>query len=179
MSSLIEEIYCGFCSQIKPSSEFEQSTKITLRTYRLSWLKEELRGYKELSQGWLDGDLRLETDPEPDEETIASYKNDIRTADDILTIIEDDGLLDRNTTEGLKPHSIQIPINYYQREWLKETFSLHKEFTQKLWRGAKEERRNNALLGISGELDMIEYFLKNLDISFKDVCRDCNEICGV
>lgn len=117
MSSFIEEeeeeeICCGFCSKIKPSSEFEQSTKITLPTYRLSWLTQELINYKSCSQGWLEGDLRLETDPEPDEETIASYKNDIRTADDILTIIEDDGLLDRNTPEGLKPHSIQIPINY-------------------------------------------------------------------
>jgi hypothetical protein len=175
--SLKEEIGCALCREIKPSLEFEQSTKITLPTSRLPWLKEELLEFKEFNQGWLYGDM--EGEAEPDEETIASHKSDLRTADDILTIIEDDGLLDRNTSKGLKLHSVQIPINDYQRKWLKDTFSREKTCTQNNWRDAKESKREHAVVHIKCNLDMIEYFLKLIDIPFKEVCRDCNVMCHV
>jgi hypothetical protein len=119
MLNLIEERFCGICYEIKPSSEFEQSTKIKLPTYRLPWLKEMLSDIKDFNQEWLYGDM------ERDEETIASHKSDLRTANDILTIIEDDELLDRNTEERIKLDYVQIPVNDYQRKWLKDTFSLY------------------------------------------------------
>jgi hypothetical protein len=171
MLNLIEERFCGICYEIKPSSEFEQSTKITLPTYRLPWFKNMLTEFKEFHQEWLYGDMEREA--EPDEETIASHKNDLRTANDILTIIEDDGLLNRNTAQRLKPQWVEIPINDYQRKWLKGTFSLQRKCRQGNWRDAKERKHERAEVDIKGDIEMIGYFLKIIDISSKDICRNC------
>jgi hypothetical protein len=136
-----------------------------------------LSDIKDLNQDWLYGDM--ERDAEPDEETIASHKSDLRTANDILTIIEDDELLDRNTEEGIKHHWTRIPINDYQRKWLKDAFSWKRGCRQKNWRDAKNRKHEEVVVDIMGDLDMIEYFLKIIDITLKDVCRDCNVNIGI
>ncbi|MGA8080983.1 MAG: hypothetical protein WB988_03905 [Candidatus Nitrosopolaris sp.] len=155
MSNLMEESCCGCCCEIKPSSEFEQSVP----AYRLPWLKEELSHFKESSRDWLEGDQEREL--EPDEEMIYSYKSDLRTADDILRIINDEGLLDRNTAQGLKPHSVEIPINDYQRKWLKDTFSWERKCRQRNWRDAKKRKHERAVSKDKGRHRNDRVFLEN------------------
>jgi hypothetical protein len=134
-----------------------------------------LSDHKEFNQIWLDGEIPGESyeKQKRDDETIASYKSDLRTADDILRIVNDVVLLDKNTAQGLKPHWIEIPVNYYQRKWLKDTFLWERRFKQKNWRDAKERKHEHAVVDIKGDLEMIGYFLKLIDISLKDVYRDC------
>jgi hypothetical protein len=119
MYSLIEERYCVHCSKIKPSSEFEESTKIWLHTYRLSWFKMTLSNIKEDSRFWLEDFPNQDVfwwkrTGEEDEEIITSSKRDLRTADDILRIVEAVELLDKNTAHAVKAHWIEIPITDYQ-----------------------------------------------------------------
>lgn len=53
MFNLTQESFCARCCEIKPLSEFEQSTKITFPNYRLPWFKEMLTQVREFNQGWL------------------------------------------------------------------------------------------------------------------------------
>jgi hypothetical protein len=171
MSNLMADSFCPVCHKIKPSSEFEQSTKIQLPTDRLPWLKDMLSEFKEIGRFCMEEDPEREL--EPDEETIASYKSDLRTADDILRIIDNKGLLDRNTAERLKPYSVEIPINDYQRKWLKDTLRLQMAIWQANCRDAKERKHERAAADMNIEIATIEFFLKIIDMSSKQVCRNC------
>lgn len=181
MYSLLEERYCRHCGKIKPSSDFEQLTKIRLPTYRLPWLRMMLSDHKEYNQIWLDGGMpgsesyaKQEKDGETkDGEIIVSYKNDLMTTEDVLRIINDIGLPDKNIAQGLGPHWIEIPVSYYQRKWLRDTFLWERRFRQDLWMDAKQRKHEHAVVDIKGDLEMISYFLKNIDILLKDECRDC------
>jgi len=181
MSGLMEERYCRHCGKIKPSSEFEQLTKIRLPTYSLPWLRMTLSDHKEFNQIWLDGGIpgaesyekQKKNGETEDEEVIASYKEDLMTTDDMLRIINNIGLPDKNIAQGLEPYWVEIPVNYYQRKWLKDTFLWERRFRQENWRDAKERKHEHAIVDIKGDLEMIAYFLKIVDISLEDVCRDC------
>jgi hypothetical protein len=131
----MRERYCVNCEKIKSESEFEQLTKIRLRIYRLPWLRMMLSDHKEFNQIWLDGGMpgsESYAKQKKDDETIASYKSDLMTTEDILRIIHDIGLPDKNIAQGLEPYWVEIPVNYYQRKWLKDTFLWERRFRQKI-----------------------------------------------
>ena len=52
---------------------------------------------------------QAETD---DEETGASYKEDLMRTEDMLRIINDIGLPDKNIAQDLEPYWVEIPVNH-------------------------------------------------------------------
>jgi hypothetical protein len=183
----VEERYCRQCGKIKSSLEFEQPTKIRLPTYRLPWLRMILSSHKEFNQIWLDGGMpgsksyekQKKNGETEDEETIASYKSDLVTTNDMLRIINALGLPDKNIARGLEPYWVEIPANDYQRKWFRWLFLWERRWTRDIWRKAKERKHEHAIVDINGDLEMIGYFLKIVDISLKDVCRDCCMMLGI
>ena len=169
------------CDKKKPSSHFERLTMIKLPTDRLPWLRKTLLLHKEFNKIWLDGgmpgaasyDEQVKNGETEDEEIIASYRNDLIATEDILRIINDIGLSNKKVAQGLEPYWVKIPVNYQQKEWLKKTFLSEREFTYDIWRNAEERKHEQAIVDIKGDLDMIDYFLKIIDISLNDECRDC------
>jgi len=108
----MEERYCVCCAKIKPSSDFELLTTIRVPTDRLPWLRKMLLLHKEFNQIWLDGGMpgsesyekQRKNGETEDEETIASYKEDLMTTNDMLRIINDIGLPDKNLAQGVEPY---------------------------------------------------------------------------
>lgn len=170
-SSLIEERYCTHCEEIKPSSYFDQLTTIKVPTYRLPWLRKKLLQHKEFNQTYVDGKVpQAETD---DEETGASYKEDLMRTEDMLRIINDIGLPDKNVAQGLEPYWVEIPVNHYQRKWLRWVFLWERMYKRDRLSDAERIKHEQAIADIEGDMEMISYFLKVIDISLNDICRDC------
>jgi hypothetical protein len=108
-----------------------------------------LSHHKEFNQIWLDGGMPGSESYEKqkkDDETIASYKSDLMTTRDILKIITDIGLPDKNLAQGVEPYWVEIPVNDYQRKWFKWLFLWERRWTQDIWRNAKERKHEHAIV---------------------------------
>jgi hypothetical protein len=129
-----------------------------------------LLNQKGFNQTYVDGEVpKAETD---DEETGASYKEDLMRTENMLKIINDIGLPDKNVAQGLEPYWVEIPVNHYQRKWLRWLFLWERRYARDL-SNAEERKHEEAIVDVEGNLEMISYFLKVIDITLNDVCKDC------
>lgn len=160
MSSAISERICGHCHESKPWDEFEQPM-LVLQYYRVPWLKKQLLRIEEISQY----ELEQEGENDKTDEEIAFHKNVLKTARHIRKTID---------TQYNRPyHWVEIPVNEYERDWLKGYFSYEKKLKRECLKNASERKDERAILGMNSDLEMINHILKIIDISYMDKCKAC------
>jgi hypothetical protein len=57
-------------------------------------------------------------------------------------------------------------------------FLWERRYKRDILSNAEERKREQKIVEIEGDLEMIGYFLKVIDISLNDVCRYCMMSCG-
>jgi hypothetical protein len=170
-SSLLEERYCRHCEVTKPSLYFEQLTNIQIPSYRLPWLRHKLLRQISFNQTYVDGLVpESKTD---DEEKRASYQEDLMRSEDMLKTINDIGLPDKNIAQGLEPYWVKIPVNHSQRKWLRWLFYWERMYMRDQLTSMENRHHEQAIVDAEGDIEMISYFLKVIDILLNDVCKDC------
>jgi hypothetical protein len=87
---------------------------LVLQDYRVPWLKDCLLSIKEFNQE------QEEENDKTDEEKMGWYKNDIKTAEHILETID--------AQYNSPNHRVKIPVNDYERDWLKDQFTHHRDY---------------------------------------------------
>jgi hypothetical protein len=99
----------------------------------------------------------------------AWHQNELKTAKHILKTIDA-----RYTYSGPNPW-VEIPVNDYERDWLKGQFTHHRNSKLSyLEQQFKNERKNQiSLVELEGDLYMISHILRIIDMSYMDQCKAC------
>ena len=71
------------------------------------------------------------------------------------------------------PASAEVPINDYDRKWLKEKFSDQMKESYRHFKDAESKRQEMRALWLKGDIEMFDNILKIFDISRVDSCKDC------
>jgi hypothetical protein len=160
MSTVISERICGHCHESKPLDEFEQP-RLVLQYYRVPWFKEQLLWIEETIQY----ELEQEEENDKTDEEIAFRKNVLKIAKHILKTID---------AQYNRPyHWVEIPVNEYERYWLKGYFSYERKLKREYLKNASETKDERAIVEMNGDLDMINHILKIIAISYMDQCKAC------
>ena len=73
---------------------------------------------------------------------------------------------------------MEIPVSHSCRKWLRWLFLWERMSKRDRLTDAEVRKHEQAIVDIEGEVEMISYFLKVIDISLNDVCKDCMKSCG-
>ena len=122
---------------------------LVLQDYRVRWLKDCLLSIKEFSQ-----EQEVKND-KTDEEKMGWYGN-INTAEHILETID--------AQPNSPNHRVKIPVNDYERDWLKDQFTHYRNYKLSRLERLDNNRRNQlSIVEFEGDLEMINHILKIIE----------------
>jgi hypothetical protein len=160
MSTVISKRICGHCHESKPWDEFEKP-RLVLQYYRVPWFKEQLLWIVETIQY----ELEQEEENDKTDEEIMFGKNVLKIAKHILKTID--------AQYNHPYHWVEIPVNEYERDWLKGYFSYEGKLKRGYLKNVNERKDKRAIVEMNGDLEMINHLLKIIDTSYMDECKAC------
>ena len=175
MSTAISKRICGHCHKSKPWDEFEQPM-LVLQDYRVPWFKDCLLQITEFNEEQLEN--KRKKNDKTYEERMAWCKNSIKIAEHILKTID--------AQYNSPNHWVEIPVNDYERDWLKDQFTHRRDskldypkdqFTHRRDSKHKDKTKNQlSTVEFEGDLGMINHILKIIAISYMDKCKACADM---
>jgi hypothetical protein len=150
---------CTHCGKTSPPSDLEYPESLKIPADRIPWLRRCLLNYISFNQVWVSGSLPPEY-YEKEPPSPSSYEDEMKIAEKMLRAINGIGLPDLDIAQGTSDYWVMIPTTFEQKQWLKDWLFFNLD--QPNYDDAR------TVIDAKGDLDMINYFLKIIDISLRD-----------
>jgi len=154
-----ENSSCSNCEKTSPPSDLEYPESLKISADRIPWLRRRLLNYISFNQVWVSGSLPPEY-YEKEPPSPSSYEDEMKIAEKMLRAINGIGLPDLDIAQGISDYWVMIPTTFEQKQWLKRWLFFNLD--------RPDPKDVRTVIDAKGDLDMINYFLRMINISLNE-----------